>query len=240
MNNPDTSSKTAFEIEREKLHQQMLSAVSHDLKTPLSAIIGSLEIHTRFKDTLAEDKKQVLLSTALQEAYRLDSFITNILDMAKLDNGFISINKQKFDLKTLLLDSKNKSSHLLKDVNFNINSKNSETVELFSDPALLSRAISCLIDNAVKHGGNKIDIQYGQQDKTIEIIVSDNGKGIPPEKKDVIFDKYTRISRKDHQNAGTGLGLAICKSITLLLGGDITANNNPHSGAVFTISLPQN
>ena len=74
------------------MHRKMLSAVAHDLKTPLVSIIGSLEIYEHLQDTLSREKQAVLIHVALQEAYRLDSFMTNILDMARLENGLVRLN----------------------------------------------------------------------------------------------------------------------------------------------------
>src|SRR5436305_33782 len=93
-----------FEQERERLHRTVLTSVSHDLKTPLSCIIGSLEIYERTKEKLTLDKKNTLINTALQEAYRLDSFITNILDMAKLESNAIRLKKELCVMDLLLED----------------------------------------------------------------------------------------------------------------------------------------
>ena len=104
-----------FNKERELMHRQMMSSVSHDLKTPLASIIGSLEIHDQMKAQLKPEKKQALLDTALQEAYRLDNFITNILDMAKLENGQVRVKKELCDIGELLQACTNQLASRLKD-----------------------------------------------------------------------------------------------------------------------------
>src|SRR4051812_36475440 len=94
----------AFEQERERLHRIVLSSVSHDLKTPLACIIGSLEIFERTKEKLTLEKRNTLINTALQEAYRLDSFITNILDMAKFESDAVKVKKEVCVMELLLED----------------------------------------------------------------------------------------------------------------------------------------
>src|SRR3984885_4716957 len=95
------SAQPVLDDERERLHRQMLSSVSHDLKTPLASIIGSLEIYERMRNTLSAEKKQMLVETALQEAYRLDTFVTNILDMARLEEGKLRLQYSRVQLKHL-------------------------------------------------------------------------------------------------------------------------------------------
>src|ERR1700721_2788036 len=88
--NESTSDSPPYsDEERELLHRQILSSVSHDLKTPLASIIGSLEVFERMNDRLSEEQQKTLITVALREAYRLDNFITNILDMARLESGMV-------------------------------------------------------------------------------------------------------------------------------------------------------
>src|SRR6202042_3378204 len=92
------------ETERKRLHRKILSSVSHDLKTPLASIIGSLEVYDRMNGRLTENQQKSLIEVALQEAYRLDNFITNILDMAKLENGAVKLRHDKILVNSLLED----------------------------------------------------------------------------------------------------------------------------------------
>lgn len=230
-----------FEKQRETIHRNMLSSVSHDLKTPLASIIGSLEIHEKMKDKLSQDKKEALIATALQEAYRLDNFVTNILEMAKLENGMVTLQFTSVPLASLLKDCMIRLGHRLGDTHLDVRSSNDIFVD--SDAALLSRAIMQVLDNAVKYGGvpGAIQIDYFADPATDMCILTirDNGKGVPEGKQDFIFEKYTRFSKKDQQNAGTGLGLSISKEIMRLLKGSITVQNDPVTGgACFTFKIP--
>lgn len=225
--------------EREKLHQAMLSSVSHDLKTPLASIIGSLEIYERMHERLASEKKDALINTALNEAYRLDNFITNILDMAKLENGMVKPKHAEVNLPILLRDCMIKLAH--REGSEHVQLPHAYPVETIEgDATLLARALFIVLDNALKHGDVPIVLSLLPDDATgmLMINIRDHGVGIPPEREEEVFSKYTRFSRKDQQNAGTGLGLSIARAIMRLLGGDIEAINHAGGGSVFTLRVP--
>jgi len=231
-----------FEKQREMIHRNMLSSVSHDLKTPLASVIGSLEIHERMKDKLSQDKKEALIATALQEAYRLDNFVTNILEMAKLEHNMVRVTKTECHIEGLIRDCMTKLGYRLSDVRVNLKPTGKDDI-VQSDSALLSRAIFQILDNAVKYGGKPgtIDIDYGPsvvQPNTYVISIHDAGKGIPAGQHEAIFQKYTRFSKQDQQVAGTGLGLSITRNIMHLLGGSVSAEGIPGDGAVFTLIFP--
>lgn len=232
-----------FEEERERIHRQMLSAVSHDLKTPLATMIGSLEVYERMKHLLPPEKSELLLATALQEAYRLDNFVTNILDMAKLENGMVKLRLEHSNISFILKDCIEKSSHRFKGNEIRL-SPLAEDFPVNIDQALLCRAIGLLIDNAVKYGGNPslALLKAVKKGDRAHIFVLDNGEGIPEGREEDIFSKYTRLTRGDHQNAGTGLGLPIARSLAGLLGGTLTLHEkDPEmSGAVFKLDIPTN
>src|ERR1700733_7245697 len=145
------SAQPVLDDERERLHRQMLSSVSHDLKTPLASIIGSLEVHERMGARLSQGQQQSLISLALQEAYRLDSFITNILDMARLENGMVKRRQETIIVRSLLEDCVTRLGHRLKssDVRYETDQ---EALQAMGDHTLLSRVICLMLDNAVKYG----------------------------------------------------------------------------------------
>jgi K+-sensing histidine kinase KdpD len=240
INSPDQGLVDPTDVERERLHRQMLSAVSHDLKTPLASIIGSLEVYERMDGRLSEEQRQVLIGVALQEAYRLDNFVTNILDMAKLENSMVQLRRETILLSALLEDCITRLGKRLKGTSVHIDTS-AKLPQITTDTTLLTRAICLLLDNAVKYGGSPsaIKIGYGKSDDGLGFIsITDNGPGIPEAKLEAVFSKYTRFARGDRQNAGTGLGLAICREIMRLLDGDVTAANDVKGGAVFTLRFP--
>jgi two-component system sensor histidine kinase KdpD len=228
------------ERERERVHRQMLSSVSHDLKTPLASIIGSLEVYTRMKDKLPAAKQAALIGVALQEAYRLDTFITNILDMARLENNAVKPKRETVEIGPMLRNCLIRLDHHLQGKAVDIEAV-SGPLQVDTDAVLLSRAVCLVIDNAVKYGGSTpaVRVEFGRDDNGMAYIrVRDNGPGIPEPQMEAIFSKYTRLSREDQQNAGTGLGLAIAREIMRLLGGRIIAQNHPEGGVLMTLSFP--
>ena len=237
-NKPPVPDKS-FDEAREQIHRQMMSAVSHDLKTPLATIIGSLEVYFRMNDKLTPEKRAMLINSALMEAYRLDNFITNILDMAKLENGLISIKSENVDLGILLRDAVTRLGPRRErgDIRF---PENAAPIMVRTDPMLLSRAAGLVLDNALKHAGQRpiIWVDYGVDEMNAFISIRDDGPGIPEGKEEVIFSKYMRYSRSDQQNAGTGLGLSICREIMRSLSGDVSVMNHAQGGAHFTLKFP--
>ncbi len=238
-NNPLLKNDFAFEEERERLHRQMLSSVSHDLKTPLVSIIGALEVLNRTKSKLSEEKQTMLLSVALQEAFRLDSFVTNILDMARLENNAVKAKRENGDVRDLIRHSLTRMNSRLQ--NSQVIFEPGKSVEVITDTNLFCRAIGLLLDNAVRYGGTPsiIHIHYGTDEHNMAYVtVHDNGEGVPESKMAIIFSKYTRFGKEDQQNAGTGLGLAITRGIMSLLDGNITVANHDEGGAKFTLRIP--
>lgn len=233
---PDITS-TAFEQERERLHRQMLSSVSHDLKTPLAAVIGSLEIYRRIGGQISEEKRATLIATALEEAYRLDNFVSNILDMAKLEMGAVRPRRERCELHALMKECIEKSCQRTNGTRIQLTTEITP-VYLYTDPALVCRIIHLLLDNAVKHAGAEVELRLEQSDDHVILKAQDRGPGIPAERMEDIFSKHTRIKREDRQNAGTGLGLSIARGLALLLGGTLAAENREDGGAAFTFTLP--
>jgi K+-sensing histidine kinase KdpD len=235
----DVASSTWLNQERESMHRKMLSAVSHDLKTPLASVIGSLEVMERMKDRLSPEKQKELFAVALQEAYRLDAFVTNILDMAKLETGAVKVQRENADCDVVVRQAISRMGRRLAQSTVEVKPESGKVL-FTTDVMLLSRVLNLLLDNAVKYGGKApiITVSFGEGASGPYIKVRDQGDGIPPDKIDTIFCKYTRISKQDNQIAGTGLGLAICREIMKLLGGSISAANNDGKGCIFTLWMP--
>jgi len=227
---------------REDLHRKILSTVSHDLKTPLATIIGSLEIYKKMFDKLSPEKRDALIQASLSEAYRLDNFITNILDMTRLESGTVRAHPEACDIQQIMKDTLTRLGPKGLAARIEI-SLPTTTLELVTDPMLLGRALGLVIENSLRHGhrGNEpvIEITVNHSIYYNTVHISDHGPGIPDNKLEEIFAKYTRFSQSDYQNAGTGLGLALARALMNILEGTITAQNSPNGGAVFTLQFPQ-
>lgn len=228
--------------EKEKLRADLLSSVSHDLKTPLASIIGSLTAMEYLKDNLDTEAIDTLRKTAVEEAERLNQFITNILEMTKIESGNVKINKADYNFKKIAEEVTSRLSDKLSNYNLIFDIKNEEA-NVFTDKLLISQVLQNLLDNASKYSnsGSTITIGFEEKNNLYEIYVSDEGFGITDDIKSKIFDKFERIKLKDRKIAGTGLGLSICKSMIEILGGNIKVFNNKESqtgtGSKFIIFL---
>ena len=232
---------TRISEEREKLRVMLLSSVSHDLKTPLAGIIGALSACQTLGDRLKPAQQKELIEGSLEEAQRLDSFITNILDMTRLETGNIKFRKEWYNIQELTDNITKRLAHRLKARELRIRFDTPD-VEACMDTIMTGQVLQNLLDNACKYtpGGTPIEINW-HVDKNQGLIgeVRDHGRGIPAEKLGNVFDKYTRLQKQDTQTPGTGLGLAIVKAVMEGQGGWIKAGNHPEGGAVFTFCLPE-
>ncbi len=230
--------ESRFREERETLRSMLLSSVSHDLKTPLASIIGSISVmrSLRKNERLTPEQEDVLTKTALEEAQRLDSFITNILSMTRIDSGDIEFSiRPNEPMKPLQRVIKSLRSRLEgRDLVIDDQSKG---LPVEMDAMMTGQVLQNVIDNAVKYSpeGTPVTVSLHREDHVFRYVVRDRGMGIPTDKLDRIFDKYERLNHTDSQVAGTGLGLAIARSVMEAQGGSITVGNHPDGGAEFTL-----
>lgn len=240
MESTDMKEETRVRDEREKLRTSLLSSVSHDLKTPLAAILGSLSVHRSMYDRLPEAQRKELTDAAFTEAQRLDSFITNILDLAKIESGAVKFKRQWQSPDDLVQRVKKRMRMRFENHTLVVHSNPSD-IEVELDPVVSEQALFNVFDNAIKYtaAGSVIDVHMETGDEYFKLHVRDHGPGIPEEDRERVFDKYTRLQRQDHQVAGTGLGLAVARAAMRGQGGDITIAAHPDGGAVFTLCWPQ-
>lgn len=231
---------TRISEEREKLRSMLLSSVSHDLKTPLAGVIGALSVVQTLGERLDEARRNELMATALQEAHRLSSFITNILDMTRLESGQIQFHEDWDDMQELIKRVIGRQNEWMSNHPLTVQPFIGE-VEVCMDIMMTEQVLQNLLDNACKYtpAGTKIEIACRADDEGFFMEIRDHGPGLPNDKLNAAFDKYARLHKEDSQIAGTGLGLAICKAVMDGQGGWITAGNHPQGGAVFTLCLPK-
>jgi len=231
---------TRIREEREKLRSMLLSSVSHDLKTPLAGIIGALSVHQSLGSRLPPARRADLLETALEEAHRLDSFITNILDMTKLESGSVEFHCEWHDMGSLISQVTKRLQHRLRKHPLTVHPVPAG-IEVHMDVMMVEQVLQNLLDNACKYTptGTPIDITCRLDERGYMVEVRDHGPGIPPDRLDKIFDKYARLQKEDAQIAGTGLGLAIARAVMEAQDGWISVANHKDGGAVFTCCLRQ-
>jgi two-component system sensor histidine kinase KdpD len=226
--------------ERERLRSSMLTSVSHDLRTPLASIIGALSSLRSHRERYDELTREELLSTALSEAERLDRFVGNLLDMTRLDAGAIQPRLEPVDVGDLVSTTLRRAAPLMKE-HVAVPKIAADLPELSLDFVLAEQALFNVLDNAAKYSdpGGRIEVEARAAADRVEIVVRDEGPGIPAEAFDRLFDKFYRSDAGDRRRAGTGLGLAIAKGFVESLGGTITAANRAdRRGAEFIFSYP--
>jgi two-component system sensor histidine kinase KdpD len=226
--------------ETERLRSALLTSISHDLKTPLAAVLGAAGTLREFGQKLGDGEKADLLATIIDESERLNRFIANLLDMTKLESGAVTPNVALHDIGEIIGSALRRAGRIL--------SRHKIALELAPDlpmleldAVLFEQALFNLLDNAAKYAPPEttIRIQDWRNGDSVCLRVLDEGGGIPPNDLEQIFDKFYRAQKTDQVRAGTGLGLAISRGFVEAMHGTIVAaNRSDRSGAAFTISLP--
>jgi two-component system sensor histidine kinase KdpD len=227
-------------VEADRLRSALLTSISHDLKTPLAAILGAAGTLKGFSRELNDQSKVDLISTIIEESERLNRFIANLLDMTKLEAGSIKPNTARHDIGEVVGTALERADKILADHKVEIEIA-PDLPMLDLDPVLFEQVLFNLLDNAAKYAplGTTVRIEVWQEGDTVKLQVIDEGSGIPPEEIDSIFEKFHRVRKEDQVRAGTGLGLAISRGFVEAMGGSIAATNrSDRQGAIFTIVLP--
>ncbi|MDQ8727724.1 sensor histidine kinase KdpD [Bradyrhizobium sp. LHD-71] len=226
--------------ETDRLRSALLTSISHDLKTPLAAVLGSATTLRDLSSKLSEAEKTDLLTTVIEESERLNRFIANLLDMTKLESGAITPNVAPYDLREIVDTALRRASKILS--HHNVELKLASVLPMVEiDAVLFEQALFNVLDNAAKYAplGSTIRIEGEQDGPVVALRVLDEGEGIPPADVDQIFDKFYRARKGDQVRPGTGLGLAIARGFIEAMKGTITAANRyDRSGAAFIITFP--
>jgi two-component system sensor histidine kinase KdpD len=226
--------------ETERLRSALLTSISHDLRTPLASIIGTITSLRSFGKLYDEKTRDEMLATAQDEGERLNRFVANLLDMTRIDSGAIELRREMIDLSDVVGSALQRCSKVLADHRVAVTL--APDLPMFPlDFVLMEQVLVNLLDNAAKYapGGTTIEIEGRRDNGAVVIEVRDEGPGIPLDDLERIFDKFYRVRSGDRQRAGTGLGLAICRGFVEAQGGTIVAANRAgRSGAAFTIRLP--
>lgn len=243
--------KKELDAEREKTRSLLLSSISHDLKTPLASIVGSLSVYKRcalppknVRDKPDQPEMMELIDNAIDEAQRLNGFISNILQMTKINAGGLDVQKNPCDPYGLVEDVLSRMDKKIRQFDIKIDNKcGDEYCNI--DELIFCHILQNLLENAAKYASSskEITIELDSDPENFMLTVSDQGPGIPQENSIKIFDPHERLNHSDHQAASTGLGLAICKAMAELHGGTISVTNNTvcsegsNSGAAFKTIL---
>ena len=222
----DEASQARANMESDKLRSALLSSISHDLRTPLSSIIGSVSTLRSLQHKMTKPVRDDLLMNIEEEANHLSRFVSNLLDMTKIEGGAIKLSNNSIQISDVVSSAIRRAKNSWPQREINAKLDNSE-LTVVGDAMLLEQLIFNLIDNANKYTpsltSTKVRVQEDEND--VLLIVEDEGIGIPPTELNQVFEKFYRVAEGDGRAPGTGLGLAICRGIANAMGGSIKAES---------------
>jgi two-component system sensor histidine kinase KdpD len=221
----------------ENMRSSLLSAVSHDLRTPLAAITGAATSLRGDEAAVHPDQRRELVETICEESTRLSRLVGNLLEMTRVEAGAIDVRREWVPAEEIVgavltrLEGPlaGRAVHTSLDPALPL---------LHVDPVLLEQVLLNLVENAIKHtpAGTPIDLFVAAAPDRITIEVADRGAGLAAGSEEAVFQKFHRGAALGVP--GVGLGLAICRGIVEAHGGTIRASNRSGGGAIFTVTLP--
>jgi len=229
------------EREIEQTREAITETIVHDVRSPMSAILGALEL---LQDTLADADDPIIeqsLLVAQRSANRVLSLTEALLDIARLQSGRVEIEDQSIDLPTLISELMIEYTALANDENVIIRNETPRNLPpIQADLDKLIRVITNLVDNAIKFSpeGGHITISAEHKDHMVAVKVIDSGPGVPTDYRDKIFERFVQVPGRRGRRRGTGLGLAFCRLTIEAHGGDIWVDENPEGGSIFTFTVP--
>ena len=224
----------------EKLRRELIANVSHDLRTPLSVISGYVETLAMKKD-LSKEERERFIAVVHASTENLSTLIDQLFEYSKLEAQEISPEKEPFHLSDLVQDIIQKFEVIAREKNMDIEMDAAKEMPMvFADIGLVERAISNIVDNALKYGKpkGKVRIQLKPNPDDVRITISDDGPGIPEQEQSYIFERYRRFDRTKTNRKGAGLGLAIVKKILEIHNQSIKVLSESGKGASFIFNLP--
>jgi two-component system sensor histidine kinase KdpD len=232
--------RVAWELaESEFLRNTLLSGVSHDLRTPLSAITGSASTLIEMGEHVPPHTRAEMLDTIYGEAERMERLINNLLDMTRLESGGLVLKKQWQPIQEVVGSALHHLERRLRGRTVKADLPADLPLVQIDDVAI-EQVLVNLIDNALEYtpADVPIDICARAEDGQIVVDVADRGPGLPAGTEQRVFEKFFRVHGATRSRRGIGLGLAICRGIVQLHGGTITAGNRAGGGAVFRFTVP--
>ena len=224
--------------EIEKMQKQFFSDISHELKTPMSAIIGSVEILQKEgiqnKETFDE-----FMGILLKESYRMQNIIEDILELSRLEQPRVTLSQKLIDVDSIVKDTVELFEPLAKDKHLSMFYQTKVSKELMLDYATVKTILNNLVSNAIKYSNSGvISIKAFNDKDKLTLVVQDEGIGISKDDIPLIYDRFFQVDRSRSKKLGTGLGLSIVKRMVELNNGNISVESDQGIGSVFTVVLP--
>jgi len=224
-------------MESERLRNSLLTALTHDLRTPLTVLVGLAESLALAKPPLP--RAQIEIAEAMQdEAHRMSALVGNLLDMARIESGEVKLNLEWQPLEEVVGSALRAARSMLQNHRVEVVlPRDLPLVRL--DALLIERVLVNLFENAAKYTppGSRVSLTAEIVGDRLAVTVADDGPGLPPGREEAVFQKFTR-GNAESATPGVGLGLAICRAIVESHGGRISGQNRHGGGAAFTLTLP--
>lgn len=227
-------SEVAATARTEQLRNALLSSISHDLRTPLAAILASASSLKTFGAQFAPDVRDDLVTTIEEEAERLNRFVANLLSMTKLESGALALESQAFAAAEVVNRAADRLGRLGNAVTRSLDG----AAMIQGDPILLDQALGNVLENAARYGqGGSIQVRVRELGAAVLIEVADQGPGVPEADLERIFEKFYRSPRSAGTSQGTGLGLSIARGLVEAMGGSIQAAGRSDGDAGLVVSM---
>ncbi|MCY6371297.1 PAS domain-containing sensor histidine kinase [Clostridium ganghwense] len=233
-------------VEYEKLRTEFFANISHEFRTPLNVVLGSIQLMDMYLNNISYlgfyEKFSKLNKSMKQNCYRLIRLVNNLIDVTKIDSGFLELNLTNCDIVKIVKDITLSVSDFakLKSLNLQFDSDiHKKTIAC--DPDKIERILLNLLSNAIKFTkeGDKISVDIQNAKDTVIITVQDSGIGIKEEDKKVIFERFRQVNKSlTRENEGSGIGLSLVKSLIEMHEGDIDVESEYEKGSKFIIKLP--
>lgn len=220
--------------------RELIANVSHDLRTPLASLQGYLETLLLKHDSLTESEILDYIQTSYESSQRLQKLISELFELASLDNNDATLNFEAFSMSELAQDVSQKFKLHAENKGIKLETKIPERpVFVSADIGLIQRVLENLIDNAIKYTpkGGEVEIELNIGDSKIATIIRDTGQGISKHDAQHVFERFYRVEKHRDQD-GSGLGLAIVKRIMQLHDSSISVSPAPNKGTIFSFDLP--
>jgi two-component system, OmpR family, sensor histidine kinase KdpD len=234
----DEAEASRVAVETESLRNSLLASISHDLRTPLAAIMAASHALGDPRMQPDSESRARLARTVESTAQEISELISNVLDLMSFQFGEVHLNRDWHPLDALVEAALRRLESRLSEHSVEV-ALPAELPAVYVDSGLVTRVLVNLLENAAKYtpAGTRVTISAGIEGPCVRVSVDDNGPGLPPGPPEQLFAKFER-GRSDAEIAGAGLGLAICKAIVEAHGGHIMAAHRPGGGARFTFTLP--
>jgi signal transduction histidine kinase len=230
------------QIERlEQIRRNFISDFSHEVRTPLAGLRSAVESFELGAGHISVDEDQQLRRIMARQLSRLDRLVDDLSELSRIESGDVPLDRSMIELYALVRDLCEDFADRAaqKALRFVVSG---EPVRVCADAMRIQQALSNLIDNAIKYGGENdaIEIEVSSDEAAGIVAITDHGEGVPPEEKERIFRRFHRVDRSRSQGiAGSGLGLAITKHLVLLHRGSIDVESEPGAGSTFLVRLPR-